>query len=120
MYVVIDNERTSTLALDIGATHRHANGSRTALFDSTVGLAPVQHLETRATFPSREGRYRVRATVRNATASNETATAATGRATFRVPDGRLREIRVHIVVHERDAPEGVTIDATARRPTPAC
>jgi len=105
VYVVIDNEGTGTHALDIRATHLRTNGSRTVLFNSTVGLAPVQHLETRATFPSREGRYRVRATVGN----------VTGRETFTVPGGRLRAVRVHIVVHER-----VTVNATVRRPTPGC
>lgn len=110
VYVVIDNEQTRSLALDVRTTHLHANGSRTALFDSTVGLAPVQHLETRATFPSRDGRYRVHATADN----------ATGRTTFGVPAGRLRRLLVHIVVHERDAPERVTIETTAQRPTPAC
>jgi len=110
VYVVIDNEDVSTYSLDIRATHLRLNGTRATLFNSTVGLAPTQHLETRATFPSREGRYRVRATVGN----------ATGRETFTVPGGRLREVRVHIVVNRSDASEPVAIDATVRRPTPAC
>jgi hypothetical protein len=110
VYVVIDNEDVSTYSLDIRATHLRANGTRATLFNSTVGLAPTQHLETRATFPSREGRYRVRATVGN----------ATGRETFAVPGGRLREVRVHIVVNRSDASEPVAIDATVRRPTPGC
>jgi hypothetical protein len=110
VYVVIDNEDLGTYALDIRATHLRANGSRAVLFNSTVGLAPTQHLETRATFPSREGRYRVRAEIDN----------GTGRTTFTVPGGRLREVRVHIVVHEREAPERVTVNATVHRPTPGC
>jgi hypothetical protein len=115
VYVVIDNEDVSTYSLDIRATHLRENGSRAVLFDSTVGLAPTQHLETRAAFPSREGRYRVRATVRNDTGGN-----ATGRTTFSVPGGRLRQVRVHIIVNRSRASEPVTIDATAQRPTPAC
>ncbi len=110
MYVVIDNEDVSTHSLEIRATHLRENGSRAVLFDSTVGLAPTQHLETRATVPSRDGRYRVRATVGN----------VTGRETFTVPDGRLRQVRVHIVVNRSDASDPVAIDATVQRPTPAC
>ncbi|WP_276259968.1 hypothetical protein [Haloglomus litoreum] len=110
VYVVIDNEDVSTHSLEIRATHLRENGSRAVLFDSTVGLAPTQHLETRATVPSRDGRYRVRATVGN----------VTGRETFTVPDGRLRQVRVHIVVNRSDASDPVAIDATVQRPTPAC
>lgn len=110
MYVVVDNEDVSTYSLAIRATHLRANGSRAVLFDSTVGLAPTQHLGTRATFPSRDGRYRVRATVEN----------ATGMETITVPEGRLRHVRVHIVVNSTGTGDRVAVRSTALTPTPAC
>jgi hypothetical protein len=106
--VEIENEEPRTRSVGIRVTH--LNGSRTVLFDSSVSLAPVKRIQTRATFPSREGRYRVRATAGN----------ATGRATLTVPEGRLRHVRVRITVNGTDAGSRVTVRSTARTPTPAC
>lgn len=107
--VSIVNEELATRNVSISVVHR-VGGNRTTLFDSSVVVSPRNDLSTRTRFPSRNGSYRVRASV----------AGASDTARLTVPAGRLRYVRVRILNDGTEAGNVVSIRHRTRTPTPAC
>jgi hypothetical protein len=107
--VAIANEEVRNRNVSIRVVRRH-EGNRTVLFDSSVGLSPVNEVETRTRFPSRNGTYLVRAS----------AGTDTARASLTVPEGRLQYVSVRIASRPVEEGDGnrVTLSREAVPATP--